>query len=613
MTLESFRTISIPLDTANDSIPPVRLNAGDDEGRVITAIVTDAGRPITDTGLTAGLAWNPRPEDPSSGGASTPMTRGTATLPDGSQTVTFTAPVPRALLAANTGRARLGIEIAGPDGMIVCSRNITAIIEPSVVNATAPEISDPLTDLRNAAETAAKAAADAKQAVSDANAATDEANRVISAASISGGVTTTLPPESPATSTLKGTGLTRTLDLGIPRGAGVTTVEASELDPSLSPRASLDKQSDGDYKLSLALPRAARFRGTSVTTLNPSQEPTAELNMGGSMSGDYDLLLGLPRAARVSSVTATALQSPTATVESDLDGNGDITLRFGIPTGGPGPKGDKGDPGDAGQVATATVAGVVKPGKGLTVGDDGTLNSKVAASEEAGIVKPGEGLLISGDGSGTLSLAAASATTLGGVKPGGGLDVSSDGTLSTRLGAAGIGPGLGLDDHQLLQVNAGKGLQLDDAHGPSTVSVIAGNGLTFNEQNQIVASLPAMILDAPSGRGIVRGFAVFISPQTYVVCVNRLQVVEDAETLSFQLSASNGGILFTGVYDGQQGSASTSMTVTMTNSGTMFDVEFTYDTGTKHWIADRPHVESLDMDCHPFAMLMAWQIQSAKA
>lgn len=591
MTLESFRTISIPLDTANDAIPPVRLNAGDADGRVITAIVTDAGRPITDTGLTAGLAWNPRPEDPSSGGASTPMTRGTATLPDGSQTVTFTAPVPRALLAADTGRARLGIEIAGPDGMIVCSRNITAIIEPSVVNATAPEISDPLTDLRNAAETAAKAAADAKQAVSDANAATDEANRVISAASISGGVTTTLPPDSPATSTLKGTGLTRTLDLGIPRGAGVTTVEASELDPSLSPRASLDKQSDGDYKLSLSLPRAARFRGTSVTTLNPSQEPTAELDMGGSMSGDYDLLLGLPRAARVTTVTATALQSPTATVETDVDGNGDITLRFGIPTGGPGPKGDKGDPGDAGQVATATVAGVVKPGKGLTVRADGTLDAAASA----------------------YTLPPATTSTLGGVKPGGGLDVSSDGTLSTKFGAAGIGPGLGLDDHQLLQVNAGKGLQLDDAHGPSTVSVNAGTGLTFNEQNQIVASLQAMSLDAPSGRGIVRGFAVFISPQTYLVCVNRLQVVEDAETLSFQLSASNGGILFTGVYNGQQATASTSMTVTMTNNGTMFDVEFTYDTGTKQWIADRPHVESLDMDCHPFTMLMAWQATSAKA
>lgn len=264
------------------------------------------------------------------------------------------------------------------------------------------------------------------------------------------------------------------------------------------------------------------------------------------------------------------------------------TLDFGLPSG---PKGDKGDPGDAGKVATQTVAGVVKPGKGLTVRADGTLDAAASA----------------------YTLPPATTTTLGGVKPGGGLDVSSDGTLSTRLGAAGIGPGLGLDDHQLLQVNAGKGLQLDDAHGPSTVSVIAGNGLTFNEQNQIVASLPAMSLDAPSGRGIVRGFAVFISPQTYAVCVNRLQVVEDAETLSFQLSARNGGILFTGVYNGQQATASTSMTVTMTNSGTMFDVEFTYDTGTKHWIADRPHVGSLGMDCHPFTMLMAWQIQSAKA
>lgn len=501
MTLESFRTISIPIDTANDAIPPVRLNAGDDEGRVITAIVTDAGRPVTDTGLTAGLAWNPRPEDPSSVGASTPMTRGTTTLPDGSQTVTFTTPVPRALLAANTGRARLGIEIAGPDGMIVCSRNITAIIEPSVVNATAPEINDPLTELRNAAETAAKAAADAQRAVTNANAATDEANRVISTASIGGGVTTTLPPDSPATGTLKGSGLTRTLDLGIPRGAGVTTVESIELDPSLSPRASLDKQADGDYKLSLSLPRAARFRGTSVTTLNPSQEPTAELNMVGSMSGDYDLLLGLPRAARVRTVTATALQSPTATVETDVDGNGDVSFRFGIPTGGPGPKGEKGekgDPGDAGQVATATVAGVVKPGNGLTVRADGTLDA--AASE--------------------YTLPPATTSTIGGVKPGNGLSIRDDGTLDADnpLGAFGIGPGLGLDGHQLLQVNTGKGLKLDDAHVSTTVSVNAGSGLSFNEQNQIV--LNAIVLKGILGSE--EGVAIPIDADRYLCMISKI-------------------------------------------------------------------------------------------
>lgn len=49
------------------------------------------------------------------------------------------------------------------------------------------------------------------------------------------------------------------------------------------------------------------------------------------------------------------------------------------PRGETGPQGEKGDPGDAGGVATDTVAGVVKPGNGLEVTEDGTLDCLLLA------------------------------------------------------------------------------------------------------------------------------------------------------------------------------------------------------------------------------------------
>lgn len=59
-------------------------------------------------------------------------------------------------------------------------------------------------------------------------------------------------------------------------------------------------------------------------------------------------------------------------------------------------------------VATATKAGTVKPGTGLSVAGDGTLNAKVATASAAGIVKPGTGVEVTGDG--TLNVTAGGMT-----------------------------------------------------------------------------------------------------------------------------------------------------------------------------------------------------------
>ena len=109
-------------------------------------------------------------------------------------------------------------------------------------------------------------------------------------------------------------------------------------------------------------------------------------------AGDGSLILDIPRGSQIAGVTARTLDTgEDATVTATRNAAGDATLAFGLPRG---EKGDKGDPGDAGQVATATVAGVVKPGDNLSVRADGTLDAAAAQYE----------------------LPVASDTTLGGVK-----------------------------------------------------------------------------------------------------------------------------------------------------------------------------------------------------
>lgn len=385
MTLDGFRDVTetpISLDFSNSWIADIRLNAGDKDGRTITVAITDNGQPITSTtGITSvALAYNTAP------GVEV-GDRVTMSPVSGEATATYRATLPRRAIA-KPGVIALGVEITTADGAKICSRNFKGVVERAVWDAESTQGQDSLTRLEQLIADGDAAIIRVNNAITDANNAAAAANQVIADARITGGNTTTLDPNQPATSSLRGSGLQRVLDLSIPRGAGVTSAGATTLDPNKPATASmLQAGSKGDYTLMVGVPRGSRIIGVGANTVNPSQEAAASMSTDGA--GDMSLILDIPRGSRIAGVTARTLDTgEDATVTATRDAAGDTTLAFGLP------RGAKGDPGDPGTPATATTLGVVKPGDNLTVRADGTLDASAGQYE----------------------LPVASDTTLGGVK-----------------------------------------------------------------------------------------------------------------------------------------------------------------------------------------------------
>lgn len=385
MTLDGFRDVTetpISLDFSNSWIADIRLNAGDKDGRTITVAITDNGQPITSTtGIkSVALAYNTAPGVEV--GDRVPMTP-----VSGQATATYRATLPRRAIA-KPGVIALGVEVTTADGAKICSRNFKGVVERAVWDAESTQGQDSLTRLEQLIADGDAAITRVNNAITDANNAVAAANQVIADARITGGNTTTLDPNQPATSSLRGSGLQRILDLSIPRGAGVTSAGATTLDPNKPATASmLQAGSKGDYTLLVGVPRGSRIIGVAANTVNPSQQAGASMSTDGA--GDRSLILDIPRGSRIAGVTARTLDAGMdATVTATRDAAGDTTLAFGLP------RGAKGDPGDPGTPATATTLGVVKPGDNLTVRADGTLDASAGQYE----------------------LPVASDTTLGGVK-----------------------------------------------------------------------------------------------------------------------------------------------------------------------------------------------------
>lgn len=385
MTLDGFRDVTetpISLDFSNSWIADIRLNAGDKDGRTITVAITDNGQPITSTtGIkSVALAYNTAP------GVEV-GDRVTMSPVSGEATATYRATLPRRAIA-KPGVIALGVEVTTADGVKICSRNFKGVVERAVWDAESTQGQDSLTRLEQLIADGDAAIIRVNNAITDANNAVAAANQVIADARITGGNTTTLDPNQPATSSLRGSGLQRILDLSIPRGAGVTSAGATTLDPNKPATASmLQAGSKGDYTLMVGVPRGSRIIGVAANTVNPSQQAAASMSTDGA--GDRSLILDIPRGERIAGVTARTLDAGMdATVTATRDAAGDTTLAFGLP------RGAKGDPGDPGTPATATTLGVVKPGDNLTVRADGTLDASAGQYE----------------------LPVASDTTLGGVK-----------------------------------------------------------------------------------------------------------------------------------------------------------------------------------------------------
>lgn len=372
MTLDGFRDVTetpISLDFSNSWIADIRLNAGDKDGRTITVAITDNGQPITSTtGITSVvLAYNTAPGVEV--GDRVPMTP-----VSGQETATYRATLPRRAIA-KPGVIALGVEVTTADGAKICSRNFKGVVERAVWDAESTQGQDSLTRLEQLIADGDAAIIRVNNAITDANNAVAAANQVIADARITGGNTTTLDPNQPATSSLRGSGLQRILDLSIPRGAGVTSAGATTLDPNKPATASmLQAGSKGDYTLLVGVPRGSRIIGVGANTVNPSQEAAASMSTDGA--GDRSLILDIPRGERIAGVTARTLDAGMdATVTATRDAAGDTTLAFGLP------RGAKGDPGDPGTPATATTLGVVKPdGTTITADTDGTISAFTATA-----------------------------------------------------------------------------------------------------------------------------------------------------------------------------------------------------------------------------------------
>lgn len=372
MTLDGFRDVTetpISLDFSNSWIADIRLNAGDKDGRTITVAITDNGQPITSTtGIkSVALAYNTAP------GVEV-GDRVTMSPVSGEATATYRATLPRRAIA-KPGVIALGVEVTTADGAKICSRNFKGVVERAVWDAESTQGQDSLTRLEQLIADGDAAIIRVNNAITDANNAVAAANQVIADARITGGNTTTLDPNQPATSSLRGSGLQRILDLSIPRGAGVTSAGATTLDPNKPATASmLQAGSKGDYTLMVGVPRGSRIIGVGANTVNPSQEAGASMSTDGA--GDMSLILDIPRGSRIAGVTARTLATgEDTTVTATRDAAGDTTLAFGLP------RGAKGDPGDPGTPATATTLGVVKPdGTTITADTDGTISAFTATA-----------------------------------------------------------------------------------------------------------------------------------------------------------------------------------------------------------------------------------------
>ena len=538
MTLDGFRDVTetpISLDFSNSWIADIRLNAGDKDGRTITVAITDNGQPITSTtGITSvALAYNTAPGVEV--GDRVPMTP-----VSGQETATYRATLPRRAIA-KPGVIALGVEVTTADGAKICSRNFKGVVERAVWDAESTQGQDSLTRLEQLIADGDAAIIRVNNAITDANNAVAAANQVIADARITGGNTTTLDPNQPATSSLRGSGLQRVLDLSIPRGAGVTSAGATTLDPNKPATASmLQAGSKGDYTLLVGVPRGSRIIGVAANTVNPSQQAAASMSTDGA--GDRSLILDIPRGERIAGVTARTLDAGMdATVTATRDADGDTTLAFGLP------RGAKGDPGDPGTPATATTLGVVKPGDNLTVRADGTLDASagqyelpVASDTTLGGVKVsnsdytnsrsfpvvtrnGEHLALSfklgdnampdgiefhGTENTTIGLKKATQDALGIVRGGGkGIHVAVDGTLNLDLPAATAGAIGGVKPD-------GKTIT---AAADGTITAVAQTG-------------PVEYRELVGYENAAQGYAVRVSDRTWLCCFNSFAMQTDGTT-----------------------------------------------------------------------------------
>lgn len=147
----------IQLDYANAFIPDVRLNGGDENGRIIRVQLLDNGVPVDDSTVEVFLCWNKQP-------GVLIGDRVKMEAKDSDDGRIWQVPVPVAACRM-PGTVTLGFEVKR-ENTVVCSRSFTAIVERPVFDAGSSEGKSYRQELEDAAQGAVDATSKAN-ALSD--------------------------------------------------------------------------------------------------------------------------------------------------------------------------------------------------------------------------------------------------------------------------------------------------------------------------------------------------------------------------------------------------------------------------------------------------------------
>lgn len=245
------------------------------------------------------------------------------------------------------------------------------------------------------AKTSADAAADSAQAARD----------TIDGFNLVTGTTTTTEPGGNATVDITRNGDVFTADFGIPRG-------------DTGPHGYNHRLAEGDILSGATVPIARIHPNTDIIVGDTVIDGNGDAYLITAVTAE-NVTVG-------NAIPDFSLKGPTGQIENlnvatPITGDGSTTPLSVAP-------------------ATADAVGVVKPGTGLTVTPDGTLNAAeqytlpTASATTLGGVKVGANLSIDGDGilsADAQELTPATTTALGGVIVGDGLNVATNGTIST--------------------------------------------------------------------------------------------------------------------------------------------------------------------------------------
>lgn len=149
--MSDFRSVTrsvIELDYANAFIPDVRLNGGDENGRIIRVQLLDNGVPVDDTTVEVFLCWNKQP-----GVLIGDRVKMEAKDSDNGRVWQVAVPVAACRMP---GTVTLGFEVKR-ENTIVCSRSFTAIVERPVFDAGSSEGKSYRQELEDAAQGAVEA------------------------------------------------------------------------------------------------------------------------------------------------------------------------------------------------------------------------------------------------------------------------------------------------------------------------------------------------------------------------------------------------------------------------------------------------------------------------